>query len=84
MNQAAAFNTVPVSNIQPLGAMQPPPNAGWGFNPYQGSQNSVPWKPLVPIRSMPTNYEIGQGIIGQPKIYVPDQPLRNMIRYITP
>jgi hypothetical protein len=61
----------PVTNVQPLGVA-----------PVNGS--GVPWRPIVNVRSMPNNYVVGQGVVGQPKVYVPNQPLRNFIRYITP
>jgi hypothetical protein len=28
--------------------------------------------------------QVGQGILGQPKAYVPGQGVRNFIRYLTP
>jgi len=27
---------------------------------------------------------VGRGIVGQPKLYVPGQPLRNALRFVTP
>lgn len=71
----------PVTNVQPLTNVQT--LSATPFNPYVQTKG-VPWRPLVPIRSMPDNYVVGQGIIGQPKVYVPSQPVRNFIRYITP
>jgi len=70
-------NPQPLTNLQPLTGSTP-------YNPYTVTGSSVPWRPIVNIRSMPDNYVVGQGIIGQPKVYVPQQPLRNFIRYITP
>jgi hypothetical protein len=69
-----------VMNPQPLVNVQP----GSPYNPYAVTAPSVPWRPIVNLRSMPENYVVGQGIIGQPKVYVPHQPVRNFIRYITP
>jgi len=34
--------------------------------------------------AMPSGYQYGRGIIGQPKLYVPGQPVRNLLRFITP
>lgn len=34
--------------------------------------------------AMPSGYYYGRGLVGQPKLYVPRQPLRNFFRYITP
>jgi len=42
------------------------------------------WRPVLPLLSTQPNYYVGQGIIGQPKVYVPQQPLRNFLRYLTP
>ncbi|WP_153555903.1 hypothetical protein [Roseimaritima sediminicola] len=41
-------------------------------------------RPLFTLGQDPTNVQIGQGIIGQPKAYVPGQNVRNFIRYFTP
>jgi hypothetical protein len=91
-----AATPYPVSQVQPLAPQTPyggvvplsftnlPSGGTTPFNPYQPASPQVPLRPIVPIRSMPTNYEVGQGILGQPKVYVPGQPLRNMLRYITP
>jgi hypothetical protein len=95
-NRLPPPNAFPISQTQPIGAQQPyggvmplsfsnlQPAAPSVFNPYGPPQSNTPWRPLVPIRNMPANYEVGQGLIGQPKVFVPDQPIRNFIRYITP
>jgi hypothetical protein len=70
-------NPQPLTNVQPLLGSTP-------YNPYSVTGPSVPWRPIVNIRNMPDNYVVGQGIVGQPKVYVPQQPLRNFLRYITP
>lgn len=44
----------------------------------------VTYRPLVPVVPMPTQYYVGQGLLGQPKLYVPAQPVRNFLRYLTP
>jgi len=44
----------------------------------------VTFRPLLPIAPEPIEYQIGRGILGQPKVYVPGQPLRNFLRYLTP
>lgn len=44
----------------------------------------VTYRPLVPVVPMPAQYYLGQGLLGQPKLYVPDQPLRNFLRYLSP
>ena len=81
---ASYNNTLPtqqVINVQPLGGVQP---LGSAYNPYAAPAPSVPWRPIGNLRSMPENYVVGQGIIGQPKVYVPGQPIRNFFRYIGP
>lgn len=41
------------------------------------------YRPVLPLSSVPQNYYVGRGIIGQPKLYVPGQPIRNFFRYLT-
>ncbi len=40
---------------------------------------------IVPIPSpaLPPNHYVGRGLIGQPKLYVKNQPIRNALRYLT-
>jgi hypothetical protein len=45
---------------------------------------SCAYRPLVAVTAMPPAYEVGRGILGQPKLYVPRQPLRNFVRWLTP
>ena len=42
------------------------------------------YRPIVSLGSVPEGYQVGQGMLGQPKVYVPGQPLRNFVRYLTP
>jgi len=44
----------------------------------------VTYRPLVPVVPMPAQYYVGQGLLGQPKLYVPAQPVRNFLRYLSP
>jgi hypothetical protein len=44
----------------------------------------VAYRPVVPVLPMPPSYEVGRGILGQPKLFVPGQPVRNFFRYLTP
>lgn len=44
----------------------------------------VTYKPLAPLVPVPAQYYLGRGLLGQPKLYVPDQPLRNFLRYLGP
>lgn len=52
--------------------------------PYVSSPATTAYQPLVPIVSTPPSYYVGRGVIGQPKMYVPGQPIRNFLRYLTP
>jgi hypothetical protein len=42
------------------------------------------WKPLLPVWHETTTYYYGQGFLGQPKAYVPGEPVKNFFRYFTP
>lgn len=42
------------------------------------------WQPLLPLRSLPDEYFVGQGLLGQPKVYAEGEPIRNFFRYILP
>ena len=42
------------------------------------------YTPLLNFRNMPQGTYLGQGIIGQPTAYVDGQPLRNLLRYVSP
>lgn len=42
------------------------------------------YTPLLNFRNMPQGTYLGQGIIGQPTAYVDGQPVRNLLRYISP
>jgi len=60
-----------------------------GAAPAVGCPCGVPavnqfYRPVVPIESVPARFEVGRGIYGQPKLYVPNQPVRNFFRYLTP
>jgi hypothetical protein len=52
--------------------------------PYVSSSATTVYQPLVPIVSAPPSYYVGRGVIGQPKMYVPGQPIRNFFRYLSP
>lgn len=42
------------------------------------------YRPVYPLFAMPPSYAVGRGLLGQPKLYVPGQPVRNFFRYISP
>lgn len=70
--QTAAPVLPPAANAGPVIEVPPCPPA------------SCAYKPLVAVAAMPPSYEIGRGILGQPKLYVPGQPVRNFVRWLTP
>jgi hypothetical protein len=48
-----------------------------------GQPQATTYRPVWPVVPMPPKYIIGRGILGQPKLYVPGQPVRNILRYLT-
>jgi hypothetical protein len=44
----------------------------------------VAYRPILPLAPVPETYYTGQGVLGQPKLYVPGQPIRNFLRYLGP
>ncbi len=66
---ASRSQIVRYSNAPPIGQPTAPP-----YNAYQ---------PMIPLAPMPKQYYFGRGSLGQPKVYVPGQPIRNFLRYIT-
>lgn len=91
-------NSFPTTQVMPINNIQPMPGYGNYVAPGQfygqddfnrngwnwGSNRQAGWAPLIPISAPPTNYVVGQGLWGQPKVYIPNQPIRNGIRYILP
>lgn len=71
-------NTVPLQQPVTVTPLNSTP-----LNPYVQTKG-VPWRPIFNIRSLPSNVVVGQGLIGQPVAYVPNQPVRNFFRYISP
>ncbi|HEY5315054.1 MAG TPA: hypothetical protein VIK18_21160 [Pirellulales bacterium] len=47
-------------------------------------QPTCAYRPIIAVTAMPPAYEVGRGILGQPKLYVPRQPVRNFVRWLTP
>ena len=69
-----------VEPVPPTRVVLPPPPimaSGNGYVPV------VRYKPLVPVNAMPPQYYLGRGLFGQPKLYVPKQPMRNFLRYLS-
>lgn len=49
-----------------------------------GVAPTVVYRPVVSPVAVATPYIMGNGVLGQPKLYVQGQPLRNALRYISP
>ena len=72
-------------------AFQFQPNVG---TPQFGTNNNSWWSPfltgsgqytpLIQFRNFPPGVYLGQGLIGQPTAYVDGQPVRNLLRYVSP
>ena len=73
-NQPAAFVPPPATVAPPL-AMP-------GSAPY--IPNNAGYRPLFTLGQDTYNAQLGRGIIGQPTAYVPGQPMRNFLRYLSP
>jgi hypothetical protein len=54
------------------------------FDPATLNSSNTRIQPLVKLQNLPPGTYLGQGVIGQPKAYVDGQPVRNLLRYITP
>ena len=84
----AAANQVPTLQQQPIqfqpniGVPQLGGNTGSGFNSLLAGSGG--YTPLLQFRNMPPGSYLGQGLIGQPTAYVDGQPIRNLLRYISP
>ena len=62
------------------------PQFGANNNPWWSSflTGSGQYTPLIQFRNMPPGTYLGQGLIGQPTAYVDGQPIRNLLRYVSP
>ena len=62
------------------------PQFGRSNNPWWSSflTGSGRYTPLIQFRNMPPGTYLGQGFIGQPTAYVDGQPIRNLLRYVSP
>lgn len=48
------------------------------------SQNNSGYSPLLSLGQEGYNVQLGRGVLGQPTVYVPGQPVRNFLRYLFP
>lgn len=82
------------SNIAQTSAVSPqvyvppqtsvPPVLTPDLAPNAYAPNNAGYRPLVALGSPYPNVQVGRGIIGQPTVYVPNQPIRNFFRYLSP
>lgn len=78
----AGVATYPATGAVP-GAYVPPtvtPN----LTPGLYSPNNSGYSPVFTLGQENYNVQLGRGIIGQPTVYVPGQPIRNFLRYLSP
>ncbi len=80
-NQPAAIYPTAYQQCAPgLAPPTLPPNLSMGTY----SPNNSGYKPLFSLGQENYNVMLGRGLIGQPTVYVPSQPIRNFLRYIFP
>ena len=70
---------VPVAQTQ----MTPAPVAVVPVSPTITDAPHRVFRPMIPLASPKPVYYFGQGLLGQPKLYVPGQPIRNVLRYLS-
>ena len=75
-------NTLPYSGIP--GTVVPPTMMPNQVPQGLYSNSSSGFRPLIGFGQDANNVQLGRGIFGQPKAYVPGQFFRNSLRYITP
>lgn len=77
--------SVPVQTFQPPATFVSPASVPVITpQPQMVAPPVTTFRPLVPVAPPPAQYYIGRGLLGQPKLYVPQQPIRNFLRYLSP
>ena len=61
-----------------------PPTFTPNLAPGVYSANNSGYAPLFSLGQENYNVQLGRGIVGQPTVYVPGQPVRNFLRYLSP
>jgi hypothetical protein len=61
-----------------------PPTLTPNLTPGLYTPNNAGYSPLFSLGQENYNVLLGRGIIGQPTVYVPGQPIRNFMRYLSP
>jgi hypothetical protein len=96
--QPVAGTGTPAGARQTIGGTLSPVTTVYSNPVTQFGSTSVPagavtYRGYVPVTSVPagvvpvitaTPYRYGRGILGQPKVYVSGQPVRNALRYLSP
>jgi hypothetical protein len=49
-----------------------------------GTAPTIVYRPVTAVVPVQTSYYVGSGLIGQPKVYVTGQPVRNTLRFLSP
>lgn len=79
--------TTPAPSFPSTGAVPGayvPPTLTPNLTPGLYSPNNSGYSPLFSLGQENYNVLLGRGIIGQPTVYVPGQPIRNFMRYLSP
>lgn len=61
-----------------------PPTLPPNLTPGLYTPNNAGYSPVFSLGQENYNVLLGRGIIGQPTVYVPGQPIRNFMRYLSP
>ena len=64
--------------------VMPQPSLAPSLPPAYPSGVPVPSTPAAAVRPFPAGMYVGRGALGQPTVYVPGQPVRNLFRWVTP
>jgi hypothetical protein len=79
--------TTPAPSFPSTGAVPGayvPPTLPPNMTPGLYTPNNSGYVPLFSLGQENYNVQLGRGIIGQPTVYVPGQPIRNFMRYLSP
>jgi len=79
--------TTPAPSFPSTGAVPGayvPPTLPPNLTPGLYTPNNSGYVPLFSLGQENYNVQLGRGIIGQPTVYVPGQPIRNFMRYLSP
>lgn len=86
-NGSYAPTLPPPPNMPQTGAVPGsvvPPTYTPNLTPGMYAPNNAGYSPLVSLGQENYNVVLGRGFVGQPTVYVPGQPIRNFLRYLSP